>query len=251
MRRSFVAGNWKMKGTRSEASDLIGSLARAMPSLTDKDLDVAVFPPYILIPQVFELCQTRNIDVGSQDIDAHMGGAYTGAISGNMLVDHGCKFVLVGHSERRHLYGEDDMTVGHKVDAACRSGLKPVICVGETLRQREASKTTNVIEQQINSIIESAGAGVFLEGLVAYEPVWAIGTGKTATPGQVQEIHALIRDLIRKNDKEAAGQVRILYGGSVKPDNASNLFKEEDVDGGLIGGASLNSDDFLAICRAA
>ena len=168
-----------------------------------------------------------------------------------MLIDHGCSFVIVGHSERRSLYGESDALVAEKTATAHSCGLRPIVCVGETLEERENGWTARVVERQVRAVIERAGMDVFPAGIVAYEPVWAIGTGQTATPQQAQEVHALIRDLLRQEASEVAVETRILYGGSVKPDNAPELFAKEDIDGGLIGGASLEAADFLAICRTA
>ncbi len=247
MRRPLVAGNWKMNGTASRASRLINEITGAAPSL--EALDVVICPPFILIPQVVKQCENTKISTGGQTLEVHAEGAYTGEISGSMLADHGCSFVIVGHSERRSLYGESDALVAEKTATAHACGLRPIVCVGETLEEREDNRTASVVERQVGTVIERAGMGVFPTGIVAYEPVWAIGTGQTATPQQAQEVHALIRGLLRQEDSDVAAQTRILYGGSVKPDNAPELFVEEDIDGGLIGGASLEAADFLAICR--
>ena len=247
MRRPLVAGNWKMNGTASHAWSLVNEMADAASSL--KALDVVICPPFILIPQVVKQIKGTEFAAGGQNLEIHAEGAYTGEISGSMLVDHGCSFVIVGHSERRSLYGESDALVAEKTVTAHACGLRPIVCVGETLEDRENGRTASVIERQVSAVIERASMGVFPAGIVAYEPVWAIGTGQTATPQQAQEVHALIRGLLRQEDSDAASQTRILYGGSVKPDNAPELFAEEDIDGGLIGGASLKAVDFLAICR--
>ena len=247
MRRLLVAGNWKMNGTASHAWRLVDEMTAAASSLNA--LDVVICPPFILIPQVVKQIEGTEFAAGGQNLEIHAEGAYTGEISGSMLVDHGCSFVIVGHSERRSLYGESDALVAEKTVTAHACGLRPIVCVGETLEDRENGRTASVIERQVSAVIERASMGVFPAGIVAYEPVWAIGTGQTATPQQAQEVHALIRGLLRQEDSDVASQTRILYGGSVKPDNAPELFAEKDIDGGLIGGASLKAADFLAICR--
>jgi triosephosphate isomerase len=247
IRRPLVAGNWKMNGTKSHAWDLVNKIVQVASSL--ETLDVVICPPFILIPQVAKQCEGTKFSAGGQNLDVHAEGAYTGEISGSMLVDHGCSFVIVGHSERRSLYGENDALVAEKAATAHACGLRPIVCVGETLEERENGQTVTVVERQMRAVIERTGMGVFPAGIVAYEPVWAIGTGQTATPQQAQEIHALIRDVLKQEDRNVAAQTRILYGGSVKPDNAHELFIEEDIDGGLIGGASLEAGDFLKICR--
>ena len=249
MRRPLVAGNWKMNGTASHAWRLGNEITDAASSL--EALDVVICPPFILIPQVVKQCEGTEFAAGGQNLEAHAEGAYTGEISGSMLVDHGCSFVIVGHSERRNLYGESDALVAEKTAIAHACGLRPIVCVGETLEERENGRTARVVERQVRAVIERAGMGVFPAGIVAYEPVWAIGTGQTATPRQAQEVHALIRGLLRQENSDVAAHIRILYGGSVKPDNAPELFAEEDIDGGLIGGASLEAADFLAICQTA
>ena len=249
MRRPLVAGNWKMNGTTLHAWRLVNEMTDAASSL--EALDVVICPPFILIPQVVKQCEGTEFAAGGQNLEVHEEGAYTGEISGSMLVDHGCSFVIVGHSERRSLYGESDALVAEKTATAHACGLRPIVCVGETLEERENGRTASVVERQVRAVIERAGMGVFPAGIVAYEPVWAIGTGQTATPQQAQEVHALIRGLLRQENSDVAAQIRILYGGSVKPDNAPELFAEEDIDGGLIGGASLEAADFLAICRTA
>jgi triosephosphate isomerase len=236
-----------MNGTASHAWRLVSEMTDAAASL--KALDVVICPPFILIPQVVKQCEGTEFAAGGQNLDIHVEGAYTGEISGSMLVDHGCSFVIVGHSERRSLYGESDALVAEKAAIAYSCGLRPIVCVGETLEERENSRTVAVVERQVCAVIERAGMGIFPAAIVAYEPVWAIGTGQTATPQQAQEVHALIRGLLQQEDSDVAAKTRILYGGSVKPDNAPELFVEEDIDGGLIGGASLEAADFLAICR--
>ena len=236
-----------MNGMASQAWRLVNEMTAGAESL--EALDVVICPPFILIPQVVKQCEGTEFSVGGQNLDIHEEGAYTGEISGSMLMDHGCSFVIVGHSERRSLYGENDALVAEKAATASTCGLRPIVCVGETLEERENNQTASVVERQVCEVIERVGIGIFPAGIVAYEPVWAIGTGQTATPQQAQEVHALIRGLLRQEDSDVASQTRILYGGSVKPDNAPELFAEEDIDGGLIGGASLKAADFLAICR--
>ena len=238
-----------MNGLRSEANELASGVARGSHSYTN--VDIVLCPPSILIPQVIETVAGTDVSIGGQNLGTQLKGAFTGEISGTMLKDHGCRFVIVGHSERRLLFGETDTIVGEKTALAYSVGLKPIICVGETLEERESGQAMDVIERQIRTVIDIAGVGVFPEGLVAYEPVWAIGTGKTATPQEAQEIHSFIRNLIEQEKPGIGVTTRILYGGSVNTDNAAKLFTEEDIDGGLIGGASLKSDDFLSICEVA
>ncbi|WP_223546220.1 triose-phosphate isomerase [Pseudomonas sp. A-B-19] len=249
MRRPMVAGNWKMHGTRASVAELINGLRDlALPS----DIDVAVFPSCLHINQVIDGLQGKSISVGAQDSAVESGqGALTGEVAPSQLVDAGCSLVLVGHSERRQIMGEQDEVLIRKFAAAQASGLIPVLCIGETLEQREAGKTIEVVSAQLDSIIDELGVGVFAKAVIAYEPVWAIGTGLTASPQQAQDVHAAIRARLAEKNSEVAQSVRLLYGGSVKAANAVELFGMPDIDGGLIGGASLNADEFGAICRAA
>ncbi len=210
-----------------------------------------VIPPFPYLSQAASLTENSQIVLGAQDVSAHDSGAYTGEVSAAMLADCGCRAVLVGHSERRTLHRESDELVAEKFQAAQRAGLKPVLCVGETLAEREAGETTQVVARQVAAVLKSAGIEAFRSAVVAYEPVWAIGTGRTATPEQAQEAHANIRAQLINEDATIGGLVQILYGGSVKPDNASEIFAQPDIDGGLIGGASLKIDSFVDICRAA
>jgi triosephosphate isomerase len=245
----MVAGNWKMHGTRASVAELIKGLRNmALPS----GVDVAVFPPCLYINQVVDGLDGKSIAVGAQNsaVEA-LQGALTGEVAPSQLVDAGCTLVLVGHSERRQLMGESDEMLNRKFAAAQACGLTPVLCVGETLEQREAGKTLEVVGRQLSSIIEELGVGAFVNAVIAYEPVWAIGTGLTASPQQAQEVHAAIRAQLAAENAEVAQGVRLLYGGSVKAANAAELFGMPDIDGGLIGGASLNADEFGAICRAA
>lgn len=249
MRRPMVAGNWKMHGTRASVAELIEGLANlALPS----GVDVAVFPPSLHISLVVDCLEGQLIAVGAQNSAHESGqGALTGEVSPTQLADAGCKLVLVGHSERRQIMGESNRVVSRKFAAAQESGLTPVLCIGETLEQRQAGKTLEVVGQQLDSIIEELGIDAFVNAVIAYEPVWAIGTGLTASPAQAQEVHAAIRAQLAKENSEVAHGVRLLYGGSVKAANAVELFGMPDIDGGLIGGASLNADEFGAIVRAA
>lgn len=249
MRRTMVAGNWKMYGTRDSVAELLSGLRQlALPD----DVDIAVIPPSLFISRVVDELSATAIAVGAQNcaIEANQG-ALTGEIASSQLVDAGCTLVLIGHSERRQIIGETDEVLCRKFAAALSVGLTPVLCVGETLQQRDAGKTLDVVGAQLNSVISAVGIEAFASAVVAYEPVWAIGTGLTATPQQAQEVHAAIRAQLAKENAEVAQGVRLLYGGSVKAANAVELFGMPDIDGGLIGGASLNADEFGAICRAA
>jgi triosephosphate isomerase (TIM) len=249
MRRTMVAGNWKMHGTRASVAELIDGLRNLdLPS----DVEIAVFPSDLFIDRVINGLEDTPISVGAQDaaIDSKQG-ALTGEISPSQLVDAGCELVLIGHSERRLILGESDETLNRKFAAAQASGLTPVLCIGETLAQREAGQTLEVVERQLSAVIDEFGIDVFAKAVIAYEPVWAIGTGLTATPQQAQDVHAAIRAQLAQKNPEVAQGVRLLYGGSVKAANAVELFSMPDIDGGLIGGASLNADEFGAICRAA
>ena len=249
MRRPMVAGNWKMHGTRASVAELIKGLRnQALPS----GVDVAVFPPSLFIGQVIDGLEGKSIVVGAQNSAVEpQQGALTGEVAASQLVDAGCKLVLIGHSERRQILGEQDSVLVKKFEAAQSCGLKPVFCVGETLEEREANKTLEVVGRQLDSIISQLGISAFADAIIAYEPVWAIGTGLTATPQQAQDVHKAIRDQLAESDPEVAQHARLLYGGSVKAANAAERFGMPDIDGGLIGGASLNADEFGAICRAA
>jgi triosephosphate isomerase len=208
-------------------------------------------PPFVYLPAVARWLEGAPIALGAQNLSEHAAGAYTGEVAGGMLKDVGCQYVIVGHSERRTLYGETDAIVAAKFRAAQAAGLVPILCVGETLAEREAGKTDAVVARQMGALIDTVGGAAFARAVVAYEPVWAIGTGRTATPEQAQEVHALIRKLLATGDATIAPAVRILYGGSVKGSNARELFAQQDIDGGLVGGASLDAADFLRIFAAA
>jgi triosephosphate isomerase len=249
MRRTMVAGNWKMHGTGASVAELIKGLSNL--SLPDA-VDVAVFPPAVFIDRVVAGLQGHPIMVGGQNSASQAEqGALTGEVSPAQLAEAGCKLVLVGHSERRQIFAETDALLVRKFAAAQASGLIPVLCVGETLEEREAGKTLAVVGQQIDSVIDALGIDVFAGAIIAYEPVWAIGTGLTASPQQAQDVHAAIRAQLAAKNSEVAVNTRLLYGGSVKAANAAELFGMPDIDGGLIGGASLNADEFGAIIRAA
>lgn len=248
MRQPLVAGNWKMNGSRESVEALVNGIKQAMSTIAKTE--VAVCPPYVYLPQVETLCQGSAIQWGSQDVSFEQSGAFTGEISVSMLQDFHCKYAIVGHSERRTLHGESDETVAKKFSVARAAGLIPILCVGETLQERESGVTEEIVARQLNAVIDVEGVEALQSAVIAYEPVWAIGTGLTASPEQAQDVHAYIRKLIADKSAETAEKVQILYGGSVKADNAESLFKMADIDGGLIGGASLKADDFMAICQA-
>jgi triosephosphate isomerase len=247
MRRKWVGGNWKMHGTRAMASALVGAIVEADVA----GADVAVFPPFPYLREACAACAGSRVAVGGQDASEHEAGAFTGEVSAAMLHDIGCTLVLAGHSERRQYHHETDGQVAAKVAQALGHGLTPVLCVGETLDEREAGRTAEVVSRQLGAVVAHCGIAAFERIVVAYEPVWAIGTGRTASPAQAQEVHALLRSQLARDDARIAGSTRIVYGGSVKPGNAAELFAQADIDGGLIGGASLTATDFLAICAAA
>jgi triosephosphate isomerase len=249
MRRLMVAGNWKMHGSRATNQALLAELERKLPA--QWDIDIAVFPPYVYLADAVRVLEDGRIAVGAQDVCAESGGAFTGQVAAAMLKDVGCSHAIVGHSERRRWYHEDDALVARKFAAALGAGLTPVLCVGETLEEREAHHTEAVVGRQVDAVINMHGVGGFANAVLAYEPVWAIGTGRTATPEQAQAVHAFLRHRIAGHDAKMAGQLRILYGGSVKGGNAAELFAMPDVDGGLVGGASLSADEFRQICAAA
>jgi triosephosphate isomerase len=251
MKRPYlVAGNWKMNGGKDANRSLIDGIAAGLGRCAN--VEVLVCPPAVYLESVLELIDDREISLGAQNLcDQQKPGAFTGEVQGAMLREVGCTHVLVGHSERRALYAETDAVVAAKFLAAQAASLIPVLCLGETLEDRDANRTEAVLERQLNAVLDAAGVEAFAKAVIAYEPVWAIGTGRTASSAQAQAAHAFLRGLIARRNVKIAGSVRILYGGSVKPDNANELFACPDVDGGLIGGASLKSGDFLAICAAA
>ena len=249
MRRPLVAGNWKMHGTRASIVALLANLAEQ--ALTS-DIDVAVFPGLIHLQAVIAGVADCNIVVGSQDCSVQVQeGALTGETSALQLQDLGCSMVIVGHSERRQLQDENDGVICRKFVAAQAAGLTPILCVGESLAEREAGLAVVTVQKQIDAVLVELGVDVLKNAVIAYEPIWAIGTGLTASPEQAQEIHAQIREHVAKYSASIAQALRIIYGGSVKAANAAELFAQADIDGGLVGGASLNADEFSAICRAA
>jgi triosephosphate isomerase len=245
MRRKLVAGNWKMHGNHRANAELLAGIIGARPF----GCDVAVCVPYPYLSETAVALAGSDLRWGAQDCSAHEQGAYTGEVSAAMLAEFGCRYVIVGHSERRQYHAETDQLVADKAKAALACGITPIVCVGETLAQREAGQTEAVVKRQLSAVIHALGhcAG---EMVVAYEPVWAIGTGRVATPEQAQSVHALLRAQLSAATAHA-GDMKILYGGSMKPDNAVSLLSQPDIDGGLIGGASLKAADFAAICRAA
>ena len=249
MRQPLVAGNWKMNGSRVSVAALLDALLDGVGEVGDAE--IAVCPPYPFLAETAARLAGSRVQLGAQDLSEHTSGAYTGEVAGPMLQDFGCRFVIVGHSERRAYHGEDDALVVRKLVAAQNADLVPIACVGETLDQREAGETERVIGRQVDALLDGAGVESLERAVIAYEPVWAIGTGRTATPDQAQEVHALIRGRVAARDPGVAAGLRLLYGGSVKGGNAAELFAMEDIDGGLIGGASLDAVEFLTICRAA
>ena len=249
MRQVLIAGNWKMNGSRSSIRELLDGVKAGAGDV--KSAELAVCAPFPYLADVQEQLTGSAISWGAQNLSTEEKGAFTGETSAAMLLDFGCKYVIVGHSERRSLYGEDDALVAQKFAVARNAGLKPILCVGETLEERESDVTEDVVARQLDAVITLEGAGALADGVIAYEPVWAIGTGKTATPDQAQSVHAFIRAKLAGVDAGVADKVQILYGGSMNPGNAAELLAMADIDGGLIGGASLKADDFLAIGKAA
>jgi triosephosphate isomerase len=249
MRTKLVAGNWKMNGSLDSIRELINGILSGMDTV--KTAGVAVCPPAIFIPEVASLVKGSKIAVGSQNVCDQDAGAYTGEIAGSMLKEFGCQYAIVGHSERRSLYGESDAMVAARFAAARRHGLKPILCVGELLEEREQGVTEDVVGRQIDAVINLEGIAAFADAVIAYEPVWAIGTGKTASPQQAQDVHQFIRGKLSALDASIADNIVIQYGGSMNAGNANELLGMPDIDGGLIGGAALKAADFLAICQAA
>ena len=245
MRKLLLAGNWKMNGSRAMVTELLRGLLAGVKARPD--IDLAVFPAFPYLQQVQEMLHQSPIAWGAQNLNPLPKGAHTGEVSAEMLLDFGCRYVLVGHSERRTLYGENDDAVAARFAMALKAGLHPLLCVGETLGERESGSTETVVNRQIDAVLALSGHEAFGSATIAYEPVWAIGTGRTATPDQAQEVHAFIRDKLSRLDATMGGQIRILYGGSVNHSNAADLFARKDIDGGLVGGASLRAEDFLAI----
>jgi triosephosphate isomerase len=252
MRQPLVAGNWKMHGTRAENASLVSALLDLLqPEKRAQAAEILVCPPFPYLLETGRLLKDSGVALGAQSVCAEAQGAFTGEVSAAMLKDVGCAYVLVGHSERRQLYGESDDLVARKFVAAQSHGLVPVLCVGETLEEREGGQTLNVVSRQLDAVLSVSGAGSLARAVIAYEPVWAIGTGRTASSEQAQEVHATIRAKVASLDARIGGSVRILYGGSVKASNARELFAMPDIDGGLVGGASLKADEFARICAGA
>lgn len=247
MRRKLVAGNWKMHGNLADNEALLSGVLAGMAEVK---ADVAVCVPFPYLSQAQAKLAGSAVSLGAQNMSEHGKGAFTGEVSAAMLKDFGCKYVIVGHSERRAIYGESDEVVAAKYAAAQAAGLIPILCVGETLAEREGGITEAVVGRQLDAVLALSGVGSLSNAVIAYEPVWAIGTGKTASPDQAQAVHAFIRNKIHALDAAVADKLVIQYGGSVKGSNAAELFSQPDIDGGLIGGAALSADDFLAICRA-
>jgi triosephosphate isomerase len=249
-RKPLIAGNWKMNGSLAESRKLVADLAAGVGDAAVADM--LVCPPFVYLAPVAEWLSGTPILLGAQDVaDRVEHGAFTGEVAGAMLRDVGCRYVIVGHSERRALYGETDAVVAAKFRAAQQAGLIPILCIGETLEEREAGHTESVVGRQLAAVLDAAGIASFAHAVVAYEPVWAIGTGRTATPDQAQAVHAFVRRRVAERDATIAGGLNILYGGSVKSSNARELLAMDDIDGGLVGGASLSAAEFLAIYRAA
>jgi len=246
MRKTIVAGNWKMNASKESVNKLVMGILSGMSNVSS---EVVICAPFPYLSQVEALITHSQVRLGAQNLNTNMSGAFTGEVSADMIKDFGAQHVIVGHSERRSFYGETNTIVAEKVKAALDSGLIPLFCVGETLEQREAGETESVVAAQINTVADLVGIDAFLNIVVAYEPVWAIGTGVTASPEQAQEVHAFIRQLLVNNNYDVAQQTPLLYGGSMNATNAKELIACADIDGGLIGGASLKPEDFLQICR--
>ena len=252
MRKPFVAGNWKMNTDSHSSVDLAKRVASGSSQVAGQGVSVAVCPPFVYLQSVAKALSASSVAVAAQDIYFEPKGAFTGEISASMLKDIGCTYALCGHSERRHVIGETDELVNKKVAAAIGGGLLPILCVGELLAEREASQTEEVVSRQLKAGLAGLGVEKASAVTIAYEPVWAIGTGRTATPQQAQDVHSFVRKLITEfYDNQLAEEIRILYGGSVKPNNSADLMSQPDIDGLLVGGASLSADDFVAIIRSA
>lgn len=247
MRSPIVAGNWKLNGSRESA----GKLAREVSDSPVAGVEVIVCPVSVHLSEVGQIVASTEVKLGAQNACAQEAGAFTGEVSTTMLAEYGCEFVIIGHSERRSLFGESDQDCALRHVAVKAAGLTPIFCVGESLDEREAGDTMTVVNRQLQAVFDAAGSSAFDNAVVAYEPVWAIGTGKTASPEQAQEVHQSIRQFVAAQSGQSADALRLLYGGSVNPGNASELFAKPDIDGGLIGGAALKSADFLSVCQAA
>jgi len=249
MRQPLVAGNWKMHGSRAENASLVRSLLDMLRP--ESGAEVLLCPPFVYLWETGRMLKDTDVALGAQSVCAEAQGAFTGEVSAAMVKDVGCRYALVGHSERRQIFGESDAMVARKFVAAQSQGLVPVLCVGETLEEREGERTEQVVSRQVDAVLSVSGVASFGRAVIAYEPVWAIGTGRNASPDQAQEVHAMIRAKLATLDGTIAASVRILYGGSVKASNARELLAMPDIDGGLVGGASLKADEFARICAAA
>ncbi len=249
MRRTLIAGNWKMNGSLQSITELMNGIKAGLSEVTNADL--AVCPPAVYLMKVSGLIDENRISLGSQNICDQESGAFTGELAPSMLKEAGCQYAIIGHSERRSLYGESDELVAKRFAMAVQSGLTPIFCIGETLDERESGITEEVVSRQLDAVINTQGVEVLSLCVIAYEPVWAIGTGKTATPEQAQSVHAFIRNKLNALNAEVADKVQVLYGGSMNAANARELLSQPDIDGGLIGGASLKAADFLAIGKSA
>ena len=249
MRKPLIAGNWKMHGSLSMVQSLLEGIKKGAGE--SSSMDILVLPVFVHLAETQKCLSGTTVSWGAQDLYPGLQGAFTGEVSGPMLKEFGCRYVLAGHSERRALFHEDDAAVAAKVSAALAADLTPILCVGETRTQRELGETETIVRTQIEAVLGVIGIEAFHRIVIAYEPVWAIGTGLTATPEQAQAVHAFIRQLFAQNNVDLAQTIRILYGGSMKPENAASLLAMPDIDGGLIGGASLDANSFLAICAAA
>ena len=249
MRDILVAGNWKMNGSSAANAELVAGIIAGVPE--GNGFSLLVCPPYPYLGSIVEQAKGTAVSVGAQNVSEHEKGAFTGEVSPGMLSDLGCKFAIVGHSERRSLYGESSAQVAAKFRAAQAAGITPILCLGETLEEREAGTTESVIDEQLDAVLDTAGVAALQSAVIAYEPVWAIGTGVTASPEQAQDVHRHIRGRLEALDANIAAGVQILYGGSMKGENAAGLLAKPDIDGGLIGGASLKAEDFLAIAKVA
>lgn len=249
MRRKLVVGNWKMHGKRADIAKLLTDLQQLLPN--SSRADIAVCPPFVYLSAVQQQLSGGSVSWGAQNVSTALQGAFTGEVSASMLRDFGCTYVIVGHSERRQLFGESSTAAAEKALVCLQQGLTPIVCVGESRVEREADATLVIIGAQLDAVFTRLSAAELAQTVIAYEPVWAIGTGLTATPEQAQAVHAFIRQQLAQHGAAAADTVRILYGGSVKADSAAALFAQPDIDGGLVGGASLNAEEFAAICKAA
>lgn len=249
MRRKLVVGNWKMHGKRADIAKLLTDLQRLLPD--SPRADIAVCPPFVYLPAVQQQLSGSAMSWGAQNVSTALQGAFTGEVSASMLSDFDCTYAIVGHSERRQLFGESNAVAADKALVCLQQGLTPIVCVGESRAEREADATLAIIAAQLDAVFARLNAAELAQTVIAYEPVWAIGTGLTATPEQAQAVHAFIRQQLAQRGAAVADTVRILYGGSVKADSAAALFAQPDIDGGLVGGASLNAEEFAAICKAA